>query len=105
MREAEAVEIAQPCPSKRMFSIRSSARLTRTVSRSPHRGLNPSARALACSSGPKLRGARLWSRMTSRYRSVSSMRLSGDERAGAPDGSGETIDLVEGVVEGEGSAG
>ena len=48
MSEAEAVEIAQPLPSKRMSSIRSPFRRTVSDSRSPHSGLLPSACAVRC---------------------------------------------------------
>src|SRR5580698_7394380 len=101
MSEAGAVEIAHPCPSNRISSILSSASLRRSVSRSPHRGFTPSALASAVSSGPKFLGRRLWSRITSRYKSFSSMGSLGEERPGARDGRGEPVDLLEGVVEGE----
>src|SRR6202165_6045037 len=66
IREAEAVDIAHPWPSKRISLILSSSIFKRTVSRSPHIGLNPSTLASADSNAPKLRGRRLWSRITSR---------------------------------------
>src|SRR3989440_208245 len=65
MRDAEAVEMAQPRPSKRMSATRSPSSSTNTDSRSPHSGLCPSARLSAGSMRPKLRGGRLWSRTTS----------------------------------------
>src|ERR1700733_13482547 len=101
MSEAEAVEIAHPCPSNRISSILSAASLSRSVSRSPHRGFTPSALASADSSGPKFLGRRLWSRITSRYRSSSSMGSLGEERPGARYGGGKPVDLLEGVIEGE----
>src|ERR1700753_1523043 len=84
--EAEAVEIAHPCPSNRTSSILSPASLSRSVNRSPHRGFTPSALASAASSGPKFRGRRLWSRITSRYKSFRSMAVLGEERPGAGGG-------------------
>src|SRR5256885_4611732 len=59
MRDAEAVEMAQPRPSKRMSATRSPSSSTNTDSRSPHSGLCPSARLSAGSMRPKLRGWRL----------------------------------------------
>src|SRR5581483_5804829 len=56
MSEAEAVEMAQPLPSKRMSSMRSSLRRSHTVRRSPQSGLCPSACESLASILPKLRG-------------------------------------------------
>src|SRR5579872_920907 len=54
IRDAEAVEMAQPLPSKRTSSMRSPFILRNTVRRSPHSGLWPSARASGRSRVPKL---------------------------------------------------
>src|SRR5690606_12199635 len=51
MSEADAVEMAHPCPTKLMSSTRSSLTFTKTVSRSPQRGLCPSATRSASSIG------------------------------------------------------
>src|SRR6476620_7123340 len=69
MSEAEAREIAHPVPSNVTCLMRSPSRSRNTVSRSPHRGLNPSHTRSASSSRRKFRGVRLWSRMTSWYSS------------------------------------
>ena len=54
--DAEAVEIAQPRPSKRMSSMRSPCSRSVTVSRSPQSGLLPSAAVSQGSRRPKFRG-------------------------------------------------
>src|SRR5947208_5919923 len=59
IRDAEAVEMAQPRPSKRMSAARSPSSTTNTDNRSPHSGLCPSARLSAGSMRPKFRGWRL----------------------------------------------
>src|SRR5205823_7199250 len=56
MRDADAFEIAQPWPTKAISAIVSSRRRTYTVTRSPHRGLCPTADASASAISWKLRG-------------------------------------------------
>src|ERR1700674_2468924 len=68
-------------------------------------GLKPSTLASAGCRSPKFRGRRLWARITSRYRSLSSMAASGEQRACAFDAGAEPVDFIEGVVERERSAG
>src|ERR1700676_3041808 len=101
IKDAEAVDIAHPCPSKRMSLILSSSNFRRTVRRSPQMGFNLSTLASAGSNPPKLRGRRLWSSITSRYRSLSSMASLGEQLARAFDARGKPVDFLEGVVEGE----
>src|SRR3569623_1246113 len=59
INEAEAVEMAQPMPSKRRSTMTSSSTLRYRFKRSPHSGLWPAAKRLAFASLPKLRGWRL----------------------------------------------
>src|SRR3984957_13706181 len=101
IKDAEAVDIAHPCPSKRMSLILSSSNFRRSVRRSPHMGLNPSTLASAGSKPPKLRGRRLWSRITSRYSSLSSMANLSEQLARACDAGGKPVDFLESVVNGE----
>src|ERR1700723_343260 len=68
-------------------------------------GLKPSTLASAGCRSPKFRGRRLWSRITSRYRSLSSMAASDEQRARAFEARAEPVDFIEGVVERERSAG
>src|SRR5690606_33454129 len=76
INEADAVEMAQPWPMKLTSWTMPSLTRAYTVSWSPHNGLCPSARCDASSIAWKLRGLRLWSKMTSWYRSRSPSSLS-----------------------------
>ena len=65
MSDAEALEMAQPEPWKETSATRSPSIFTNTWYRSPHRGFNPSALAVASAMIRKFRGFLPWSRMTS----------------------------------------
>jgi hypothetical protein len=62
----DATEMAQPVPLNLMSSIVSPASFTYNVNLSPHSGFTPSTTRSAPAISPKLRGSRLWSRITSR---------------------------------------
>jgi len=64
IRDADAFEIAQPCPSKPTSRTTPSASVTCTERRSPHSGLLPSAWRFASGGEPWFRGRLLWSRIT-----------------------------------------
>jgi hypothetical protein len=59
MREADAVEMAQPLPVNPMSRITPSCTFTYTVKRSPQRGLSPIAVRSASGISRKFRGALL----------------------------------------------
>ncbi len=64
MSDALAWEIAHPEPSNEISAIRSPSRRRKTSHWSPQDGLSPWAERFAVGILPRLRGLRLWSRIT-----------------------------------------
>src|SRR6476659_3541419 len=73
MSDADAFEIAQPCPLKLTSAIESPSILTQSVSASPQSGFRPSIFRSAFSISRKFRGFRLCSRISSWYRASDAM--------------------------------
>ena len=65
IKDADAVDIAQPEPSNLISEILPLSTFAHKVSRSPHSGFRPSASCVTAAGVRKFRGVLLWSRMTS----------------------------------------